>query len=269
MGNDGVASIDNLRVVSSLIEHTHVQTKNVGNVDGTSHTAFIRADDHHVVAVDLKIRNVAKKTLDKLVSRLYSLKSVDRDRILYPRVMGIEGDNVVDTHIDELLQCQCTVQGFPAAALVLTALIEERHDNSDAFGLAAHCRNDSLQILIMVIRRHMVCLAAQGIGQAVIAYVNHQIQVIAADRFTENALGLAASESGNTRGNNVVISLITFENDIGMMLVLSFISPLNEIVVDLLAEFLAAGKGNDAEFAYRNGFQISGFFIRHWFSPPL
>ena len=59
MGNDGVASIDNLRVVSSLIEHTHVQTKNVGNVDGTSHTAFIRADDHHVVAVNLKIRNVA------------------------------------------------------------------------------------------------------------------------------------------------------------------------------------------------------------------
>ena len=55
MGNDWVASVDDLCVVTSLIEHTEIKSKNVCEEDCTSHTAFIRADDHHVVAVDLKV----------------------------------------------------------------------------------------------------------------------------------------------------------------------------------------------------------------------
>ena len=42
-------------VVTSLIEHTHIQTKYVCKVNSTSHTAFIRADNHHVVGIDLQV----------------------------------------------------------------------------------------------------------------------------------------------------------------------------------------------------------------------
>ena len=36
----------------------HIQSQNIGNVDGTGHTALVRADDHHVVGVDLQILHV-------------------------------------------------------------------------------------------------------------------------------------------------------------------------------------------------------------------
>jgi len=60
MSNDRVAAINNSGVVSSLIEHTHIETENVGIVNGTAHSAFIRADDHHMVAVYLKVRDVVE-----------------------------------------------------------------------------------------------------------------------------------------------------------------------------------------------------------------
>ena len=55
MGNDRVAAVDDLCVVTSLVEHTEIQSENICEEDCASHTAFIRADDHHVVTVDLKL----------------------------------------------------------------------------------------------------------------------------------------------------------------------------------------------------------------------
>ena len=59
MSYDGVTTVDDPGVISSLVEHTHIQTENVGDVDGTSHTTFIRADDHHVAGIQLQIFYIA------------------------------------------------------------------------------------------------------------------------------------------------------------------------------------------------------------------
>ena len=46
MGNDRVSSVDDLGVVSSFVEHTHINAEVVGEVYGTAHSTLIRADDH-------------------------------------------------------------------------------------------------------------------------------------------------------------------------------------------------------------------------------
>ena len=46
MGNDRVSSVDDLGVISSLVEHTHINAEVVGEIYGTAHCAFVRADDH-------------------------------------------------------------------------------------------------------------------------------------------------------------------------------------------------------------------------------
>lgn len=93
---------------------------------------------------------------------------MQRNGILYTGIMCIESDNVVYTHAYQLLQCQCTVQRLAGSSLVLTALIQEGHDHSDTTGLTADSCDDTLQILIVIIGRHMVLVATQGIGHGVV-----------------------------------------------------------------------------------------------------
>ena len=93
-----------------------------------------------------------QKTLNKLIGRLNCFKTMQRDRILDTRIMRIKGDDVVNTHAYKLLQCDGTVQGFTGSTLMLSAFIKERHDNGDSSGLSANSCNDTLQILIMIVR---------------------------------------------------------------------------------------------------------------------
>ena len=123
MGYDRIASVDNAGIVSSLIEHAHIQTKHIGNIDGTAHTTLIRADYHHVFRVDLQIPDMIQKSFDKLVSRLYGLKAAKGNGVLYTGIMGIEGDDIVDSHADQFLQGNCTIQGLSGRALMLSAFI--------------------------------------------------------------------------------------------------------------------------------------------------
>ena len=109
--------------------------------------------------------------------------------------MGIKGDDVVNAHLYQLLQSECAVQGFPCGALVLAAFIKERHDNGNSSCFTADSSDDTLQILIMIVRRHMVFMTAEGIGLAVVGYVNQQIQIRTADRFQNNALGFAGTKT--------------------------------------------------------------------------
>jgi len=67
VGNDRITSVYDFGIISSLVEHTHIKTKYVGKINGTVCTTFIRADCHHVFAVDFKIFYCAQKTFDKLV----------------------------------------------------------------------------------------------------------------------------------------------------------------------------------------------------------
>ena len=56
MGNNGIASVYNAGIITPLVEHTHIKSQYVSHINSTSHTAFIRADDHHMIGIKLKVR---------------------------------------------------------------------------------------------------------------------------------------------------------------------------------------------------------------------
>ena len=129
MRNDGILSFDYGRIIAPLVECAHIHSGYVGEIDGAVHSAFIRADDHQVVLVNDQVRFCAQERLHKLIGRVEAVESVERNGILHSGIVSVEGDDVVDAHIRQLLKRQGTVQRFSLGALMLTALIQERHDH--------------------------------------------------------------------------------------------------------------------------------------------
>ena len=109
MSNDRVASFYDLGIISSLIESTHICAGNIGEVNSTAHSTFIRTDDHHTLAVHMNIIYIRKQCFDKLVGRLNGLKTFQRNRVLYTRIMCIKSDNIIDAHIGQFLKRKSTV----------------------------------------------------------------------------------------------------------------------------------------------------------------
>ena len=83
-------------------------------------------------------------------------------------------------------------------ALVLAALVEERHDDVDPARFSANGCDDALQILKMIVRRHVVRIFSNGVGQAVVADIYEQIEIRAADRIFDDTFCLSGSKTRNT-----------------------------------------------------------------------
>ena len=152
MSHDRIPPVDNTGIITPFIEHPHIQPQYICQIDGAVRTTFVRADGHHVIAVDLQVLDCAQKALDELIGGGDRLKSVQRDCVLHTRIMSVKGNDIVHSHAYQLLQGKGTVQRLPSIALMLTALIEERHDDIDPPALAADGRDHPLQILKMVVR---------------------------------------------------------------------------------------------------------------------
>ena len=101
MCNDRVTSVYYLGVVTAFIEHTHINSQVVCQVYSTVHSAFIRADDHQMIFVDLGGLIMSKQCLYKLISWHEVIKSVQWNGILYSWVMSIKRDDVLNTHLDQ------------------------------------------------------------------------------------------------------------------------------------------------------------------------
>ncbi len=100
MGYNRIAAVHNLAVISAFVEHSHIKTQHICQIYCTVGTSLIRADNHHMIAVDLQIIGFPENAFDKLVSRLYGFKAVERDGVLYAGVVGVKGDNIIHTHAD-------------------------------------------------------------------------------------------------------------------------------------------------------------------------
>ena len=66
--------------------------------------------------------------------------------------MSIESDDVGYAHVCQFLQSQRAVQRLSFGTFVLTTFIQERHDYVDTVRFSRSCRNDTFQILKMIIR---------------------------------------------------------------------------------------------------------------------
>mgnify|MGYP000231819905 FL=1 len=144
-----------------------------------------------MILVELHIRCIAQDVFDELVSRLDGFKSMQRNRVLDTRVVSVEGDDVFYAHSSQLLQTKCAVERLSSRSLVLAALIQEWHNDIDSAGFSTDGCDDTLQILEVVVRRHVVGVAAQRIGQAVVADIEQNVDIVTADRFVDDTLCLA------------------------------------------------------------------------------
>ena len=75
MSNDRVLAANYNRIIPALVEHTHFHTQYTGKIYGTTHSSFIRADDHQMLTVYLNVIYVGEQCLDKLVSRLHGVEA--------------------------------------------------------------------------------------------------------------------------------------------------------------------------------------------------
>ena len=195
MSYDGVLSVYNSRIIPALVEHSHIYAQNIGKVYCALHGPLIRTDDHQMFIIDLKVINRCYHGFQKLIRRHEVVKSGQRDSILHTRIMGVKSNDIGDTHLYQLLKGQGTVQRFSFCSFVLTALIKKRHDHIDPVGFSGGSSNDPFEILIMVIRRHMVGMTADLVCQAVVAYIYHNKHIRSPDRFTDNAFGFSGAKA--------------------------------------------------------------------------
>lgn len=119
-----------------------------------SSCAFVGADDHHVFPIQLQILILAEQCLQDLVAGADAVEAHQGHGVLNAGVMGVEGDKVAHAQTLQFLQCLRAVQTFAGGAAMLTAFVQEGHNDVDPLGAAADCANDALQILIVIVGRH-------------------------------------------------------------------------------------------------------------------
>ena len=179
--------------------------------------------------------------------------------------MGIEGNNVIHSHVGKLLEGQRAIQRLPAVPFVLPALVQKRHHHRDPSCLSAHGSNNPLQILEMIVGRHVVHPPAEGVCQAVIADIHHNKQIVAPDRFVNDPFGLPRSEPRNMALDNVAVFFILGKDNRRLVLVLAFLSPFHQIGIHFPPQLLASVDGNQSQRSDR--YRVKLMLFPHSFSP--
>ena len=105
--------------------------------------------------------------------------------------MGVKGQHIGDAHVLQLLQGKGTVQGFPVASAVLPASVEQGHNHVDSVGLTAGRLNQPLQVLEMVVGRHVVLLTEIIVGTAVVSHIYDEEQIISTHCGIDHSLSVA------------------------------------------------------------------------------
>ena len=105
-----------------------------------------------MILVNDQVVHGVHERLQELVRRGETAEIDEGIDILDPGIMRIECDEILDAQITELLVHDGGVEGLAPGPVVLTTLIEEGHDDVDAVRLAVDRRDDSLEILEMVVR---------------------------------------------------------------------------------------------------------------------
>ena len=77
---------------------------------------------------------------------------------------SVRGDDILNTHIDQLMKCIGTVKRLSSDTFVLATLIEIWHDHVDSAGFSAYSGDNTLHILEMIIRGHKIRVRSDRIG---------------------------------------------------------------------------------------------------------
>lgn len=236
MGDDGIPAIDHPGIVSALVEHTQVAAQNAGEIHIPVNGAFIGGDDNEIILVKTQVGHMVQQGFQHLIGGHHVVEAHQGHGVHQPGVMGIEGDNIGNAHALQLLEGNGAVQTLPSHPAVLPSAVEGGHDDGHPVGTARHRLNQTLQVGKMIVRGHMVFVTEQIIGQGVVAGVNHEEHVVAANGIPHQALGVAALEPGAITGD-----------DKGFLRNANFLRPVNQVAVDELGQFFGAGTGDQAQ----------------------
>ena len=112
----------------------------------------------------------------------------------------------------------------------------------------------------------MVYHSAERVGQAVIADVHHEVQIVSADGFLDGSLSLSGTKTGGLCLDDVVIPLISGKCNGGFVLALPLPSPLYQMSVHLFPQLRAALQRDQSQWTDR--YRFDGFlFVNHLFPP--
>jgi len=131
---------------------------------------------------------------------------------------------------------------------VLTALIEEGHDHIDAAGFAADRQDGALQILVMVVRAHVVDQAVHFVGAGKVHDIDQDEQVVAADGVADDRFAFAGGEAQGADRDAVIMTdeAGVRRAQVGYLFQV-FGAPASEVVIDAVGKDRAAGQGDDAD----------------------
>ena len=150
--------------------------------------------------------------------------------------MGIKGDDVLDAYVAQLLQGKGAVQALTADAAMLAAAVQAGHNDADAVGAACNGLDQTHQVLEMVVGREVVLIAEQLIGNAVVARIDENIQVIATGRSFDQALCIAGLETRAIRLDNEGVNIHA-----------NLARPAHQVTIYQLAQLFSAGAGNQTQ----------------------
>ena len=253
--HDRVLAVDDAGVIASLIEHTHVNAQVVGKIHGAGHGSLIRADDDQMILVDCQVTIPVENRLDKLIGRGIVVEPVQRDGILNARIMRVKGDDVRHAQIHQLLQGHGAVKRLAARALMLTAFIQKRHDNVDAVRVCDRHADQSLQILEMIVRRHVIFEPVHLVSEAVVGDIGDDKQVRSSNGFIDNAFGLSGAKARATGTDQISVTIIPvkFKADFLPLdqLLRIIAAELNDVLIDFLADLLTTVHCQDLKWRDR------------------
>ena len=155
--------------------------------------------------------------------------------------MGIKGDDVLDADRAQLLQGEGAVQTLAADAAMLAAAVQAGHDHADAVGTAGDSLNNAHQVLEVVVRGEVVLIPEELVGDAVVARIDEDVQVVTAGGRLDKTFRIAGLETRAVAGDDEGIDLI----------IADLTRPAHKVTVYEFAKLLCTGAGNQTEIGDR------------------
>ena len=200
-----------------------------------------------MIVVELEVLNVLDQCLKELIGREEVVETVQRDRVLYTRIMCVESDEVGNTHITQFLEHQCTVKRFSLGTAVLTSFIKEWHDHVDTMSLTGSCGDDSFEILIVVVRGHVVLMTTDSISFCVVCDIHHDKKVGTTYRLFDITLALAGTEAYTFTFYKERRKAVSLWYSAGFLLGYKFFTEFYKLLVNLFCKILTSGKCCDTD----------------------
>ena len=239
MSHDRVAAVDHAGVVTALVEHAQVAAQHAGEVHVAVHGTLVGADHDELLLIKADLGVLLQQALEHLIGGHCIVEAEQRHSVLNAGIVGIKGDDVAHAHGLQLLQGHSAVQTLANHAAMLTAAVQAGHDNGHTVCLTGHCLDQALEVGKVVIRGEVVLITEQVVGNAVIARIDNDKDIVAAHRLPDQALCVTALEAGALAGDDKAILL----HACGLC-------PFHQMLVDQLGQLLCTGAGQQTQVCH-------------------